>query len=272
MRRYGLYAVAVLIVGGLAWGGLVWAPGVKPDVATLVNAAEFQETQFGLHEKALEFVNRALEQEPDHAYAHVIGAKAAEGLGRWDESLRFYARAVALYPDEDRKRDLRLSVLRVLFLADRYGELESRARALLVEAPAPLASYFLGLVLERRGDATGALAAYEAATRGEGVFDAGVRRAVVLDHLGRREEAILALEACLRDPPVSQAGEAFLVLAKLKLAAGDRPGATRALLDGARVDPLLVRGNIRQNEVWNPLKSERALAPLLEPTPARAQE
>jgi tetratricopeptide (TPR) repeat protein len=263
-RRLLLYAATALVLAALIYGGFVYE--ADPDPSTFTNAAA-EAVRVGLHAAALVEVEKALALAPDDPYAHVVGAKACEGLGEWDRSLAFFARARELYPDEERRRALRISALRVLLLAGRHESLDREAAALLDGGEDATVRYILAASLEARGRLPEALEEYRTSIASGGPAEARFAAASVLDRLARRPEAIATLESGLDQEPSHAPG--WVALARLRLESGDRRAAAAALVSGARADPIRIREELRQNPLWNPLKELEEVADLLAPAPAR---
>ena len=125
---------------------------------------------------------RALERNPRSAPHHQWTGRLAEARGDWNAAALSYARATEAAPDQFEP----LSDLgRVTARAGRLQEAEGIFRTTVDEFPQePRAPFNLGVVLEQRQDAAGALAAYAEAER------RGMTSAALYEHLGRLSQAL----------------------------------------------------------------------------------
>ncbi len=128
-KRVVLYSVVVLLVAGLAYGGFVYK--ADADAGTLVGSAEVL-AQTGLFDKAMENARRALAQEPENRYAHIILAYCLGQVGKFDEAVSSYRRAVELSDPEDEGTDsLRLYLGEMLIQSGRPDEAIRLAESVL---------------------------------------------------------------------------------------------------------------------------------------------
>jgi tetratricopeptide (TPR) repeat protein len=268
VRAYGLAGAVVLVLLG---AGFVAPRLVRPDVETLVRGAELQLRGFGLHAEALRDVRRALDRDPDHPKAHLLGAEACEGLGAWSEALTFLERAEGLHADRPALlREIRVRRLRALVRLGRGAEVEELAEALLTARPCGVVHYLRGESREARDRLGAALLDHRESVTLGGPVEADLAVARILDRLGRDEEAILALEAGVAKDPSRVSS--WLELARRRLDRGDHGRAAEALLEGAKANPRRIREALRQDSRWVPLRRVAALAPLLGPAAPRAPE
>ena len=114
----------------------------------------------------------------------------------------------------------------------RYDDAERSLReALNTKADAPMAHYDLGLVFESRGDATQAIAEYEAEiARNAKTYQAHFNLAKLLAAAGHRADALRHFQQAVDANP--EFGTGHLYLAKASLDAGDLDGAETAVRQG----------------------------------------
>jgi tetratricopeptide (TPR) repeat protein len=163
-----------LVMAYVALGHDDWA---RPELASLAEAApdnplyaywtgrlDYDQGQFARAAKSLE---RAIELDPRFMRAHDNLGLCYEALGRFDEAIHSYEEAIRLSREEGTPSpwpSLNLGLL--LTRLDRLDEAETRFRESLAFDPgfAP-AHYQLGLTLEKKGQATAAVAEIEEAAR-----------------------------------------------------------------------------------------------------------
>lgn len=140
-QRLILYPVVLVILGGLAYGGFVYE--AEPDVGTLVNSAEVL-AQCGMFDEAIENAERALKQDPDHRYAHIILGYAYGQQEEFDRALSHYERALAVTPQDEKDRPLlRLYHAELLCRAGRAEQGEREAREVVAEHPDELQAHYV---------------------------------------------------------------------------------------------------------------------------------
>ena len=110
----------------------------------------------------------------------------------------------------------------------RYDDAERSLRdALNAKADQPMARYDLGLIFEARGDATKAIAEYEAEIARNGkTYQAHFNLAKLLASAGRRADALRHFQQAVDASP--DFGSGYLYLAKARLDTGDLDGAETA--------------------------------------------
>ncbi len=228
--RLILYAAAVVVAGVLAWFGFVYK--AEPDAGTLLNSAEIL-AKVGAFDDAIENAGRALRQQPDLQYAHVILGYCHGRKGDAAASVEHYRRAVELTPDTDANRPvLRLYLAEALMAAGRHGDAAAEAQAVLDGRPAEHQAWIiLGKARHAAGDGDGAAQAFEAARQAAPSDPAA---SILLADL--REEAGDLPGALARlDDAVAAAAvpECLLRRARVRLAAGDRDGAVSDVVASA---------------------------------------
>lgn len=154
------------------------------------------ENRLGRWQPALDAYDRAIELDPQFAYAHCNRGAVLERLGRWDDALASYARALALNPDDLLTHYNRGSVLKQL---GRFEEaLTSYDRAIALRAEYAEAHVNRGNVLQELARFEEAIASYDHAIRhhpqGFPVHLAHFGRALALLNLHRRDDALVSLD------------------------------------------------------------------------------
>lgn len=185
----------------------------------------------GLDDEARPLFVRAIAAEPKHWNAHQGLAEIDRKSGFLDRAAEHYE--IALESVGDRAEIWRDYAEVLLARRDfKTADLAIR-RALALDPRSADARLLLGLARRAQEDLDGAADEFDAALAlGAGI---GARRAKALTRLegGRLDEAAAEAAAVLREVPGD--GAALWVLARVKLARGDRAGALRALAD-ARPD------------------------------------
>lgn len=222
----------------------------------------------GQHAEAIADFRRALALDPEHLQSTFNMALAYRALGRIDEAIVGFERARQLDPRSGRShfqigdihmqrgeparaleiltRGLALDIDRAPFLvkiAEAQIELKqfdaaerSLTEALALRPSVPRGQYNLALILEQKGNAAGARAAYDAEIaanpRNYGAqFNLG--KALLKD--GRHGEAVARFRAALDARP--EFAEGYLYLAKALLDGGQLPAAEQAARDGLARKP-----------------------------------
>ena len=177
--------------------------------------------RLGRHDEAVAAFREAAAQRPEEpALAYNLGL-ALEEAGRTAEAESAFAAAARLDPSSAAARIAlgRLSSAR----GDRAAAVRWLDEAVAIEPDDPLARERLGIAMAQSGDAAGALTQFDRVvaldpSRAEGHYD----RALVLETLGRKEEAVDALGRFIAlwkgDP--SKIAEARSRIARLKTQSG----------------------------------------------------
>lgn len=138
-------------------GELERIAGIAPGIVSVSQAAAIIHNLRGRPEQALAYAEAVIAADPRVARGYAIKADALRGLGRGEQAVGFYRRALEVPAEEDDRRSIWWS------LASCYLELgrDDAAYRALVEASGifnPLASYAdlynLGVLAARRGDAS----------------------------------------------------------------------------------------------------------------------
>jgi hypothetical protein len=157
--------------GARRWLERGLALAAPPEVDLLLDLSQ-ADRQLGSVESAIEHARRALTLDPDEPKAWLALGASLAAAQRWDPAVRAFERGIALSPDADLRDRLQMGRIDTLLRCHR----EADALAALTARPG--------------GDA-----------RADG--RAAHYRAVALDRLGRRPEAMAALReaAAAPDPP-----------------------------------------------------------------------
>jgi tetratricopeptide (TPR) repeat protein len=228
-KRLLLYPAILALLSGLVYGGFIYK--AEPDAGMLVSSAEVL-AQAGLLDEAVENAQRAIRQEPDNRYAHIILGYAFGGLGKADRSAEHYGRAVALSDAAEENTDaLKLYYAEALIAAGRTSEAVAVARE----------------VMERE----------------EGTCQARFTLAQALIAEKKYEDARSEYEQCRKLVPENY--EPVALLAALAEEEGKQEEALRLYREAQTLEPLAVQVGLRLSRVLARLdRDEEAVAELLE--------
>lgn len=131
----------------------------KQSGTTAAQAKEFNATRVSSLDSAAQAFNKAIELKPDLASAHFLLAQVALRQGKTDEAIRNTANAQRSAPQDIGI----LFQLGLLYYQDKqYTKAEQAfAQALVLNENYSNARYFLGLILDRRGEKEEAIAHFE---------------------------------------------------------------------------------------------------------------
>jgi Flp pilus assembly protein TadD/tRNA A-37 threonylcarbamoyl transferase component Bud32 len=179
-------------------------------------------------------------RQPAAWYFHWLGEMKA-GVGRTDESVELYRRAVALsrsrvdsgVDDFDTHMQLGVSLFRLEDLAAAVPELREATR---LKPDSASAHNNLGIALGSLSDRAGAVAAFREAIRLKPDFaEVWKNLGLILDNSGDRAGAIVALREAIRLKPDFAMGHDSLGVVLLKT--GDRAGAVAECREATRLKP-----------------------------------
>jgi len=161
----------------------------------------------GRYEEAVEALDNATNVEPNSIRDwNLKGFLLASELGRYDEAIHAYDRALEIDPEDAEALVGKGNVLRSLARYQEAGELYDRALGITPQLPQnsyqlAKAWYGKGEVLRNQGRNEDALQAYEKVIELDPRYpqDARIGIAMVLDHLDRHEEALVAYNQSLVD-------------------------------------------------------------------------
>jgi type IV pilus assembly protein PilF len=263
-QRLLLYPVLGLTLAGLLYAGFVYR--AEPDVPTLVNSAEIL-AQAGVFDKAIENAERALRQDPDHPYAHVILGYAYGQSDRHQDSVLHYRRAVELTPvTEPARASLRLYHAEALLAAGRAEEAASEAEAVFAEFPGEhQANYVLGQARKAQGRVADARSAF-AAARDAAPEDP--EPLLLLAGLAEESGDLREAETLLGEAVAVSGGgaEALLRRAMVREARADHEGAVLDTVAAALKSRGFTSRSLAQNESLSKLRDDpRVIAALTPP-------
>ena len=156
--------------------------------------------QLGRHQEAVEAYERALEIEPDYGFAHNNLGNALNKVGKREEAIRHFRKALELDPTY---AEAHHNLANVLVEENRLGEaLEHSREAVRLRPDFAEAHNNLGNLLTRRGDAAEAVSHYRSALELKpGYAEAHNNLANALVALGRLREAISHYSEAIRLRP-----------------------------------------------------------------------
>ena len=151
----------------------------------------------GRHEEALATYDKAIELDPERAVTHLGRAQALASTGRNEEALAAYGRTVELAPS---LAEAHLRRGRLLAGMGRHGEaLASCDTALGIDDSMHRAHLLRGDLLAEMGRTEEALAAYDRSTElARYDEDTHLQRGDLLARMGRTEEALAAYDRAIR--------------------------------------------------------------------------
>jgi tetratricopeptide (TPR) repeat protein len=154
----------------------------------------------GRYEEAIASYQRAVDIKPDKHDAWYNRGNALADLGRYEEAIASYDRAVDIKPDKHEAWNNRGSALKNL---GRYEEaIASYERAVDIKPDYHDAWYNRGIALADLGRYEEAIASYERAVDiNPDYHDAWYNRGIALKNLGRYEEAIASYDKALEIKP-----------------------------------------------------------------------
>ncbi|MCU0724736.1 MAG: tetratricopeptide repeat protein [Planctomycetes bacterium] len=263
-HRMLLYPAAVLILAALGYAGFLYR--AEPEVPQLVNSAEVL-AQAGVFERAIEDAERALRQDPDHPYAHVILGYAYGQTGSHGKSVHHYRRAVELTPAaEPTLSALRLYLAEALLAGGNPADCVREAEAVLAEWPREYqANYVLGrafLAMGRPADARAAFEAARAAAPGD------PEPLLLLAGLAESAGDLREAERVLGEAVDVSAGsaEALLRRAMVREARADHEGAVLDTLAAAKKSRAYTSRSLARNDSLSKLREDpRVVAALAAP-------
>lgn len=178
-------------------------------------------------------IRRAVEIDPDHPTALADLAAMYRIVRRYDEALDVLERQRRLRPDDPA---VLADIGRSLSGLGRYAEAETMLRRALEGLDSALTRYALGLVLDRTGRRSDAVAEYRRALdHNPNHVGALNNLGVALATQGRMDEAARLFERLTAVSPGDADAHANLGVALA--AAGARDAAARALREALRLDP-----------------------------------
>ncbi len=161
----------------------------------------------GMWEDALEEVRKAIEVNPTSGQAHNLYQRTLAGLGRVDEAIEMYQKALARNPDDG------FTLYQLARILSHHQEKPAEAlplfeRALALNPRLYFAHRELGDILRNLGRLEEAVSCYERALEIH-PYSQGIRMALGEAYLaqGRSEEGLALLRAILRQVPVYYAAE-----------------------------------------------------------------
>lgn len=266
-KRVVLYAATLLLLVGLAYGGFVYK--AEPDASTLVGSAEVL-AQTGVFDKAMENARRALAQEPDNRYAHIILAHCLGQVGKYDEAVSHYRRAVELSdPKEPTTDSLRLYLGEMLIAAGQPAEAARIAESVL-ETEESLSAHYV-LAAARRAEGSFDLAAEEyrkAAELAPTDPEPLMGHAALLESQGRLEEALVKLDQAAELAP--EAIGVQLPRARLLAGLGRQEAAVSTLLGVAETQAVRMQNFLFSEDALVALRSDERLLKVC-PRPVEAK-
>jgi tetratricopeptide (TPR) repeat protein len=261
-RRLAVYPLVAVLLCGLVYGGFVYE--ADADAATLVNSAEIL-AQCGMFDEAIERGLQALEQEPDHIYAHIILGYAYGQREQFTEAESHYRHAVDASSSESESYSLlRLYHAEMLVKVGRPDEAERIITDILVATPEAYQAYFvLANAHKARGRMSDAALAYREA------HAAAPDDPRPLLFLAQLEEDSGKIESAF--DLVVEAGElapddvrTALYRARLMERRGDRENAVGLLLDVAERKLAAVRDAVKSDEFLARLADDPRIAALFQ--------
>jgi tetratricopeptide (TPR) repeat protein len=201
--------------GKLAEAELEWNTVLEklPKNVVIINNIAQVRLRLGRYREGVELLERALRIRPEYVNALVNLGLAFEGLKEPQKAFDAYARAARYSP----LNPLAQNHLAAFYVrSGRDAEAETHYRASLAARPTPEAARGLGELLRKRGDLTGAEAAFARAVELNPYDEqAQLYLAQVYEALGKRIEAVRAYQVILEaNPSHSAAGEALERLRK----------------------------------------------------------
>jgi tetratricopeptide (TPR) repeat protein len=255
-KRLILYSTALLLLAGLAYGGFIYQ--AEPDVATLVSSAEIL-AQTGGFDQAMVNARRALEQEPDHRYAHIILAYCLGQVGEFGGSVAHYRRAVELSDPKEGKTDsLRLYLGEMLIRAGDPAGAARLAEGVLGSGENRGARFVLAAarIAEDRPDLA-ALQYLRCAELAPEDPDPLILQAALLETQGRLPEALVCLDQALGLAPEDPA--VLLPRARVLAGLGQDEAAVEALLLVARTQAVRMQRFLFAEDALAPLRTDERL-------------
>jgi tetratricopeptide (TPR) repeat protein len=154
----------------------------------------------GRYEEAIASYDRAVEINPDYYEAWYNRGIALANLGRYEEAISSYERAIKITPD---KHEAWYNRGRALYDLGRYEEvITSYDRAIEFKLDLHEAWSNRGIVLANLGRCEEAIASYERAIEFKpDYYEAWYNRGITLANLGRYEEAIASYEWAIKFKP-----------------------------------------------------------------------
>ena len=251
---------AAVLVPAVAFGAYLWLG--NPDIESQPFAERIRDTAEGQAgrlpdvETMMARLRGRLAEDPDDLQGWIGLGQTSMLLGRIDEAIEGYGRALALDPGLP---DVH-SALGEAYVLKADGLVTQAAResfeaALALDPSEPRARFYLALVREQDGDREGALVALvtllkEAPPGAEWIEGVRQRAAAVAAKLALDAEAVLPPPALAAAPePSPEAAEAlaarlvedpkdfegWIALARMRAGLGDPEGARAALAEGAVV-------------------------------------
>jgi tetratricopeptide (TPR) repeat protein len=259
VARLLVYPAVVCVLAGLIYVGFVYE--AEPDVATLVNSAEVL-AQARVFDRAIENAERALRQDPDCRYAHIILGYCHGEEGRHEKAVEHYRRAVEL-PGENREA-LRLHLAEALLAAGRNAEGEKVAREVLVESPKTAGARFVvAKAMEADGRVDEALALLGEAHSIEPSADALMLMASFEEGRDRLPEALRLLdEAAVLSPELPGV---LLRRARVHARMRNDDGAVADLLEVAERHLARARSFLATEEALAELRDDPRLIRAMQP-------
>ena len=256
LKRLIVYSVATLLLAGLAYGGFIYK--AKPDAATLVSSAEIL-AQTGVYDQAMENARRALEQEPDNRYAHIILAHCLGQVEKYEESVAEYRRAVQLSDPKDEKTDLlRLYLGEKLIKAGHLAEAAQLAERILERGENQSARYVLAAAreAEKRGDLAAAQYVKCAELAPEDP-DPLIMHAALLERENQLPEALACLDRAAKLAPDDP--EVLLPRARVLAGLGRDQDAVETLLLVAKTHAVRMRQFLFAEDALATLRTDERL-------------
>ncbi len=158
-------------------------------------------------DEAYESISKAAALSPDSAQIFRIKGSLASDLGKFDEAISSYSRAIMLSSDLE-KADamasaLRLAVARNSFNDGKLGIAEREFKEIITDNPDNVLAYFyLGLIYSREESFLKAVDSYENVVRlAPGNFGARLNLAGTFERLNQEEDAISEYRKILQENP-----------------------------------------------------------------------
>ncbi len=176
------------------------------DIEAHFKLAQFY-TQAKRKDEAYESISKAAMLSPDSPQIFRIKATIANDLGKFDEAILSYSRAIMLSTDPEKAdamaSSLRLAMARNSFNEGRLGIAEREFKEIIVDKPDNVLAYFyLGLIYSREESFLKAVDSYENVVRlSPGNFGARLNLAGTLERLNQEEDAISEYRKILQENP-----------------------------------------------------------------------
>jgi tetratricopeptide (TPR) repeat protein len=243
------------------YGGFVYE--ADPDVETLVGSAEVC-AQIGSFDKAIEFAELALKQDPGNRYAHIILAYSYGQKERYETSISHYERAIeATSPDDENLGLLRLYRAEMLVRAGREEQAVTVAESVLEEDPEQRQAFYVVAqarrAQKRYDDALEAYRSVEEAAPDDPM--PRVHMAEVEEERGNLRAALGHLDRASALTP----DDAVITLRKARVLvkSGDREGAIKEIQAATKTKLAFTRRVLRRQDAFASLLGDPRVREIL---------